>query len=256
MDLLDLIRRRRSQRVDFLDRPITTDHVDRLVEAARWAPSPFNIQPWQLLFVTDAHRKSALGALTRECIVDQFKDAEFLKAVAAWTRVERDEWERLGDGLLLGDQLPESSFVRALAPLLMQHPGAASVLGKLGAGNAPGRATERMLSDTPLICVVWQDTSRRSPGNSGATWSLLSLGAMFQNLLLAATELGIASQFVNAALERAQDRDRVRELFRAPSSCDPVLILRLGYSSAAATTSVRRPPMQIVRWEEFGEDDA
>ena len=156
----------------------------------------------------------------------------------------------------MSDQLPESSFAKAVAPLLMKHTKVASALGKLGAGNAPGRSTEKMLAESPLVCVVWRDDGRRSPGAGGAEWTQLSIGAMFQNLLLAATERGIGAQFVNAALERPQDRERVKALFHAAPTLEPLLILRLGYVDPRETLSVRRPPAQIARWQDFEGDDS
>jgi nitroreductase len=43
-----LIRSRWSPR-SFLDRPIPAETLDRLMEAARWAPSCFNEQPWRYI---------------------------------------------------------------------------------------------------------------------------------------------------------------------------------------------------------------
>jgi nitroreductase len=254
MDVLDLIRRRRSQRLEFLDQPIRDDDLAALIEAARWAPSPFNIQPWELLFVTDPDKKQALGRLTRECIVEQFKDAGFLEAVAAWTRVTEEEWKEKGDGVLLGDQVPDSSLVKAVAPFLLKHARQASLLGKIGAGNAPGKATERLLAVSPLLCVIFRNRRYQSPGTNGEMWTQFAIGAMFQNLLLAATERNIGAQFVNAALERPEDRLRVATLFSAPTTHEPVLIFRLGYLEPQEKLSVRRPPEQFVRYNQFGED--
>jgi nitroreductase len=255
MDVLELIRRRRSQRVEFLDKPIEEADIAALVEAARWAPSPFNVQPWELLFVVDGEQKEGIARLTRGCIVEQFRDAEFLQQAASWTRVTEEEWERRGDGVLLGDQLPESGFAAAVAPFLLRHARTASLLGKLGAGNAPGRATERLLAESPLLCVVFRNHGRRSPGEGGETWTLLAIGAMVQNLLLAATERNIGAQFVNAALERPEDRESVRLLLAAPQTYEPLVILRLGYLGPGERRSVRLPPERFVGYDQYGGDE-
>ena len=47
----DLLRRRWSPRA-FADRPVESDKLRRLVEAARWAPSSFNEQPWAFAIAT------------------------------------------------------------------------------------------------------------------------------------------------------------------------------------------------------------
>lgn len=255
MPLLDTIRKRRSQRADLLDTPIADDDIEYLAEAARWAPSPFNVQPWALLFVTDPTTKANLARLSRECVVEQMKSSEFVEDVARWTSVTTEEWRERGDGVYLGDQLADSSFARTVAPFLMKHTKTAAALGKLGAGQGPGRATERSLVEAPLVCVVFRDRARVSPGSNGEMWTSFSVGAMFQNLLLAATERNIGAQFVCAALETPEGRREVGRLLQAKETLEAVLILRLGYlSSDVDKPSVRRPRGAFVGRERFEED--
>ncbi|MBT3268530.1 hypothetical protein HN371_15340 [Candidatus Poribacteria bacterium] len=255
MTLLDTIRSRRSQRAELLDTPITDDDIEYLSEAARWAPSPFNVQPWALLFVDEPETKAALGRLSRECTAEQLGNADFVRDVARWTSVTGDEWRDRGDGVYLGDQLDESSLAHTVAPFLMKHARAAALLGKLGAGQGPGKATERLLVEAPLLCVVFRDGTRVSPGANGAMWTSLAIGAMFQNLLLAATERGIGGQFVCAALETEDGRREVGALLGAKDSLEAALILRLGYlSSDADKPSVRRPRDAFVGRNRFEED--
>ncbi len=47
----DLVARRRSPRV-FADRPVPEATLNVVLEAARWAPSCFNEQPWRLIVTT------------------------------------------------------------------------------------------------------------------------------------------------------------------------------------------------------------
>jgi nitroreductase len=49
---LDLARARRATR-SFSSRPVTMTELEILVEAARWAPSPSNRQPWKFLSIAD-----------------------------------------------------------------------------------------------------------------------------------------------------------------------------------------------------------
>jgi nitroreductase len=252
MSVLDTIRKRRSQRADLLATPVTEEDVEYLAEAARWAPSPFNVQPWALLFVADPATKAELGRLSCESTVQQMKSAEFVEDVAAWTSVTVEEWRERGDGVFLGDQLADSSLARTVAPFLMKHTKAAALLGKLGAGHGPGKATERSLVEAPLVCVVFRDRTRVSPGSNGDMWTSFSIGAMFQNLLLAATERGIGAQFVCAALETPEGRREVGRVLGAKDALEATLILRLGYlSSDADKPSVRRPREAFVGRERF-----
>ena len=50
--ILENIKSRRSIR-KFLDKPVPKEEVDKLIEAAKWAPSGMNAQPWGFIIVTD-----------------------------------------------------------------------------------------------------------------------------------------------------------------------------------------------------------
>ncbi|HTH55301.1 MAG TPA: nitroreductase family protein [Cyclobacteriaceae bacterium] len=50
-DVLDIIKSRRSRRA-FSSRPIEIEKIKSLFEAARWAPSSLNEQPWRYVYAT------------------------------------------------------------------------------------------------------------------------------------------------------------------------------------------------------------
>jgi nitroreductase len=60
-DLLELLRSRRSIR-RFSDRPVSRAEIARLLEAARWAPSNHNRQPWKFIVLDDRQAIQALAA--------------------------------------------------------------------------------------------------------------------------------------------------------------------------------------------------
>ncbi|KPJ62432.1 nitroreductase [candidate division KD3-62 bacterium DG_56] len=64
----ELLARRWSPRAIDPSRPLTAEEIDRLLEAARWAPSSFNEQPWRYL-VFDGSDPAALQA-ARDCLVE------------------------------------------------------------------------------------------------------------------------------------------------------------------------------------------
>ena len=59
MDVLEAIKNRRSIRA-FTDKPVTDNEIEQLIEAARWAPSAGNIQPWEFIIVRDPQIKHGL----------------------------------------------------------------------------------------------------------------------------------------------------------------------------------------------------
>ena len=60
MDVIDVIRDRRSIRA-YADRPVEREKIDRLLEAARLAPSASNRQEWRFVVVTEADKRKALS---------------------------------------------------------------------------------------------------------------------------------------------------------------------------------------------------
>jgi nitroreductase len=53
---LELAKARRSIR-RFRPDPIPDEYVDKIIEAARWAPSGFNSQPWEFVVIKDKKLK-------------------------------------------------------------------------------------------------------------------------------------------------------------------------------------------------------
>jgi nitroreductase len=64
MDTTEAILNRRSVR-EFTGEPVSDAELDRLVEAARWAPSGLNNQPWRFMKITDRSLVVAVSGLTK-----------------------------------------------------------------------------------------------------------------------------------------------------------------------------------------------
>ena len=58
------IRNRRSVR-NFTSDPITDEQLESILEAARWAPSGRNSQPWDFVVVRDQQTRTALGRILK-----------------------------------------------------------------------------------------------------------------------------------------------------------------------------------------------
>jgi nitroreductase len=63
-DVFDVIRKRRSVR-KFKQTPVPDDHISKILEAARFAPTPRNRQDWKFIVVTD---RTKIGDLRDQCI--------------------------------------------------------------------------------------------------------------------------------------------------------------------------------------------
>ena len=253
LDLFEAIRCRRSYRLPFRDEPISQEDINRVLEAARWAPSPFNIQPWEIILIDDQSVKDEIARLTAKAIKRQFRDPKHLDLLARWTRLTPKEWREKGDGVLIEDHVKLPNFVerKKLKPLLdnLKH---MSVAGWLGAGALPAREFASLIRQAPLLMLILLDRSKPSPGKNGETWLLMGMGALVQNVHLAATALGIGLQYVNAALEDPQDRKELRRVVNAPQRLEPVTLLRMGYLCEEKPESVRRKKVDFIHLNRFG----
>jgi len=63
-DILDVISSRQSIR-KYTDAPIPDEMIDKIIEAARWAPSGENEQPWHLILVRDPETRKKIGDLCK-----------------------------------------------------------------------------------------------------------------------------------------------------------------------------------------------
>ena len=254
MELFDAITQRRTHRGEFRTDAISQEHLNQLIQAAQWAPSPFNTQPWEFLIIREADGKNALAGLTAQSVVDQFKDSTFLDDNSRWMRLTEAEWEEHGDGVLLTDHVDLPPVFRKdpskLKPLL-KHAKHLSILGHLGAGKLPAKEISELVRTSPLLILILMDTTRHPPGEGGDRWMWLGMGAAAQNLLLTATSLGIGTQFVSAPLERQADRKRIQDIFNIPNSHEVITLLRLGYLDATTGKSVRLPSSTVVRHENY-----
>ena len=60
MELLEAIRTRRAIR-RFKKEPVPPELIEKLLEAARWAPSAMNSQPWEFIIVTNPETKARMS---------------------------------------------------------------------------------------------------------------------------------------------------------------------------------------------------
>jgi nitroreductase len=62
---LDLVKHRRTIR-RFRPGPVPDNFVAKIIEAARWAPSGYNLQPWEFVVIKDRKLKDAIVGWVRE----------------------------------------------------------------------------------------------------------------------------------------------------------------------------------------------
>ncbi|MFC1968004.1 nitroreductase family protein [Chloroflexota bacterium] len=63
--LLELVKKRRSVR-RFKPAPVPDEYVEKIIEAARWAPSGANSQPWEFIVIKEQETKDRIADLANE----------------------------------------------------------------------------------------------------------------------------------------------------------------------------------------------
>ncbi len=96
MDVFEAIKSRRSIRAYTSDR-VSDEDVRVLIDAARWAPSAGNIQPWEFVIVRGAKIKRRLSAAA----LDQTFIEEAPVVIVVCADEDRSSWRYSGRGVNL-----------------------------------------------------------------------------------------------------------------------------------------------------------
>ncbi len=256
MNIFEAITQRRSYRGEFQNRPIDEADLNQLIEAARWTPSPFNVQPWELVIIQESEGKEVLADITQQAIIEQFKDSKFLDDNSRWMCLNETEWQDRGDGVLLSDHvtLPKllqncpEKLTGSILKGLLKNAKSLTIMGHLGAGKMPAKEIATQVREAPLLILITMNTKRNPPGEGATRWMWLSMGMLIQNMLLAATSLDIGVQFVSAPLESETDRENICHLFNIPDYHEVMTLLRMGYIDSEDGSSVRLKPTEFVHY--------
>jgi nitroreductase len=199
--LLSTLRSRRSIRA-FRPEPVAPPLVDQLLEAARWAPSAGNRQPYRFIVVSSPAELAAMSSAVRAS-VESIRHA--LRA-----DVQRTAGAYL-DSFLHFDVAP-----LCIVPI---HRAGLDLLGRsLEASAGSGRAAVR--------------------GGQAELDALCSVSAAIQNLLLAAHTLGLGACWMTGPLVAAS---ALGEILRVPAGWTLSALIPIGYPAEAPEPPARRP---------------
>jgi nitroreductase len=253
MEFMEVVLKRRTNRDHFVNKPISQEDINTIIESARWAPSPFNIQPWEIIIVTKQESKDELAKLVQKSMSAQMGNARFLHDVSQWMSLTEDEWQKRAEGVMIDDHVDLPEFIKDRTKLkpLLNNAKNMSFLGKLGLGKIGASKFVELLKKAPLIMIILLNKQKRSPGENRETWELLGMGGFIEHILLSATALNIGTHFINAPLETKKDRDELRKIFSVPENYEPVCLIRAGYFDKETKPSVRLKPEKFVHYEKF-----
>jgi nitroreductase len=203
---LKLVQDRRSIR-GFKPDPIPDDYVDKIIEAARWAPSGGNSQPWEFVVIKDQETKDRIAALAGE-----------LGGYGRKVELTRKEELRFG--------------------------GPASPVREPAYKNAP---VFILLCGDPRTKDAYPLLTKATRGDSHFASSLASA---FLYMTLAATSLGLGSQWLSAT-GSPYVKPLLQELLSIPEAMDVYDMLVLGYPLQTPKPRFVRERSDMVHYGQF-----
>lgn len=88
MDIFETIRSRRSVR-EYKADPIPREDIEKVLDAARMAPTSGNQQPWMFLVIEDGEKIARLKDACIAAALDRHKDDEEYKGEEAQAKLEK-----------------------------------------------------------------------------------------------------------------------------------------------------------------------
>lgn len=212
--LLELVKQRRSIR-RFKPDPVPDDSIDKILEIARWAPSGFNMQPWEFVVV----RKEALRKAIVDIIAyywDHSRDME--PAREEW---QGRTWKLTGMTQEKGDFSEAPVFI-----ILFGDP--------------------RTQDGLPM--GVRYDRNRLQIIHTSG------LANAFLYMHLAATTLGLASQWISA-VQTPYAHCMIKNLLGIPSELEIYDMMALGYPALRPSGKFMRELQDVVHYDNAGAVD-
>jgi nitroreductase len=216
-DLLEVMWQRHSCRAAFdPHREIREGDLQRILDAARWAPTAHNMQNFEIIIVDD-----------RQCLAELC--AIQLPPMETFIRENRRQLS-LSEAELLQRKtgLCASMFPESWQETDAEQHGAAATHSYVGRTIQPCR----------LLMVIVQDGRLGAPTSEGDSLGVMSLGCVMQNLWLMAESLGIRMQVLSAFGANGVE-NKVRRILAIPQHMKIAFAARLGYPLTAPEPYLR-----------------
>ncbi len=247
MKTLDAISGRSMYRGRLQDKKLDESDLCRILEAASWAPSGHNSQPWEFIIVDHKETIERIAAIASENF-DAFLATSpdlkrFVQNFSRWLRWSDDELSKLGDGIYF--QWMSRSLWQELETSTSDDAIRERLTAMFGSRGQPSK----LISTAPCLIFTLVNSKREVPDCSNDMMALTSTGAAMQNLRLAAHDLGIAVHEQSPLYDLPETRAALSTLLGIPGHCKIVGGMRLGYPTDAVISSkthIRRPVAAVM----------
>lgn len=154
-------------------------------------------------------------------------------------KVKPVEHEVIMRVLASGSEAPNSCNMQTMQYIVVDEPNVRADMTRI--------ATKKF-EWAPVNIIVLNDTRITQKRHSG----IMSIGMSVQNMILKATDLGLAT----CPMAGFSNDDSIREYFKIPDHLELVLVLAIGYSkdNDGPPSRERVPVDEITHWNEFADD--
>ena len=213
-DVMKLIQKRHSTRALFNPKKVVSEeNIQKIIEAARWAPTAHNMQNFEIIVVDDKNVLKKLADI-KSITSENFIRENFLQLSSS---VEELKKKKVG---ILGAQFPPSwrdaskidAAIKDLRPSPLSY----------------------TIKDSPSVLIVLYDTRKRAPASEGDVLGFLSLGCVMQNMWLASESLGVGFQIMSAFSSEGIS-DTIKQMLNIPKYMNIAFAVRLGYRTSQNT---------------------
>lgn len=193
--------------------PIPDDVMDRVLQAAAWAPTGGNMQPWRVIVVTSSERKQALA--------DIYKPAWYRYAKGYDKRIEQlpeDEAEKARRNRIAGDYLADHLHE---APTILMF-----------------------VADPQMMAITDAKLNRVSMVGGGSVYTAV------QNAMLAARTEGLGCVLTTL---HCLAEEEVKEALQIPEGWATLAMVPLGYPIGSGHGAITRQSVTALAFDDaFG----
>ena len=212
-ELLTLIQKRQSSRALFdPKKKIPKKDIQKILEAARWAPTAHNMQNFEVIVVDDKKLLKKISELHNPTsltfVRENYRQLSFSEA----------ELRQKGVGVL-GTMFPPS----------WRKPNATAEEIR---SEERGSFQARQIGSSSALCVMLYDPKRRAPASENDFLGAISLGCVMENMWLMAESLGIGFHVISALSEGVVEK-KIKQMLHIPNNFRIAISFRLGYPTAS-----------------------
>ena len=213
-NLLDLVKKRRSIR-RFRPDPVPDADIEKIVDAACWAPSGFNMQPWEFVVIKKPELKNK--------IVDYISD---IRPLTRSMELTRENW------------MGKPWRMKGLTEKNMDYTTAPVYILLLGDPRTNMGLPMYIREDEGLRKMIYYS----------------GLANAFLYMHLAAAALGIGTQWVSIT-HTGYVQSMIKQLLGIPSELEVFDMIVLGYPEMEPRPKLMRNREEMIHYDDCGPND-